>query len=185
MFSTQRISLRKVEKNDAEKYHKWRNDTDVMFSTNPSLDLYSFEDTKDFVENVLMDNSSSKSYIIIDRKNEITIGVTSLINIDYKNRNAESIIDIGEKEYWGQGYGTEALNLLLNYAFQELNLHRVSLKVFSFNEKAIRLYQKLGFKEEGKSRQSLFRNGQWHDIIHMGILAEEYVDTIEISQSKR
>ncbi|MDQ0159609.1 GNAT family N-acetyltransferase [Alkalibacillus salilacus] len=184
MFSTQKIILQKVEKNDAEQYHQWRNDTDVMFSTNPSLDLYSFEETKDFVENVLMDNSSSKSYIIIDRKNEISIGITSLINIDYKNRNAESIIDIGEKEYWGQGYGTEALNLLLNYAFQELNLHRVSLKVFSFNEKAIKLYQKLGFKEEGKSRQSLFRNGQWHDIIHMGMLQDEYISGVKTFDNK-
>lgn len=86
------------------------------------------------------------------------------------------VIDIGEKEYWGQGYGKEALSILLNYAFQELNLHRVSLRVFSFNEKAIKLYKNLGFKEEGNSRQSLYRNGHWHDILHMGILKEEFIN---------
>ncbi|MED4174038.1 GNAT family protein, partial [Halalkalibacterium halodurans] len=94
--------------------------------------------------------------------------------IDYKNRNAECIIDIGEKTYWGKGYGFEALRLLLNYAFLEMNLHRVSLRVFSFNKKAIRLYEKLGFKHEGTSRQCLYRYGQWHDIVHMGILKDEY-----------
>lgn len=56
-----------------------------------------------------------------------------------------------------------------------MNLHRISLKVFSFNDRAIRLYTKIGFQEEGNSRQSLFRNGQWHDIIHMGILQNEYL----------
>jgi RimJ/RimL family protein N-acetyltransferase len=165
-----------VEKGDTEKYHSWPNDTDVMFSTNPSLDVYSLDDTREFVENVLIHSDSSKSYMIIEKENEVSIGITSLINIDYKNRNAECIIDIGEKEYWGQGYDTEALRILLNYAFQELNLHRVSLRVFSFNEKAIKLYKNLGFKEEGKSRQSLYRNGQWHDILHMGILKEEFIN---------
>jgi RimJ/RimL family protein N-acetyltransferase len=118
----------------------------------------------------------AKSYMIVEKQLKAAIGITLLVNIDYKNRNAECIIDIGEKEYWGQGYGTEALTLLLNYAFQELNLHRVSLRVFSFNEKAIHLYKKLEFKEEGAGRQSLFRFGKWHDMIHMGILQGEYVN---------
>ncbi|PAV29712.1 hypothetical protein CIL05_10090 [Virgibacillus profundi] len=65
--------------------------------------------------------------------------------------------------------------MLLDYVFLELNLHRVSLRVFSLNEKAIHLNSKLGFKQEGAIRQSLYRNGEWHDIIHMGILKEEYL----------
>jgi RimJ/RimL family protein N-acetyltransferase len=63
---------------------------------------------------------------------------------------------------------------LLDYAFYELNLHRISLKVYSMNEKAIHLYKKLGFKEEGVSREVLFREGKWHDLIHMGVLSGEY-----------
>ncbi|MEC3557614.1 GNAT family protein, partial [Bacillus thuringiensis] len=71
-------------------------------------------------------------------------------------------------------YGSEAMKLLLDYAFLELNLHRVSLRVFSFNHKAIKLYEKIGFVHEGSSRQSLYRNGAWHDIVHMGLLQSEY-----------
>ncbi|MFD2638131.1 GNAT family N-acetyltransferase [Piscibacillus salipiscarius] len=175
MFSSKRLVLRKVDKNDVELYHSWRNNMDVMYTTNPSLDLYSLEDTRSFVENNLTDSRSSKSYIILQKEEDKAIGITSLINIDYKNRNSECIIDIGEKDYWGQGYGSEALQILLNYAFLELNLHRVSLRVFSFNHKAIKLYKKLGFKEEGISRQCLFRNGKWEDIVHMGILHNEYL----------
>lgn len=82
---------------DAELYHSWRNDMDVMISTNPSLDLYTLQDTKEFVENVILKSNSSKSYIIVEKELKKSIGITSLINIDHKNRNAECIIDIGEK----------------------------------------------------------------------------------------
>ena len=175
MLSSKRLQFRKMVESDIEKYHSWRNDLDVMKTTSPSLDLYSLEETRQFVENVILNSTSSKSYIIEEKEGNTAIGVTSLIHIDTKNRNAECIIDIGEQEYWGKGYGTEALQLLLAYAFLELNLHRVSLRVFSFNEKAIHIYYKLGFEKEGVIRESLYRNGEWHDIITMGILKSEYM----------
>ncbi|WP_368654632.1 GNAT family N-acetyltransferase [Ornithinibacillus sp. 4-3] len=174
LFESSRIKLRKVTKEDTELYHKWRNDIEVIQSTNPSLDVYPINATQEFVDHVILGSSTAKSYIMVEKENEISIGIVSLINIDYKNRNAECIIDIGEKEYWGKGYGSEGLKLLLDYAFYEMNLHRVSLNVFSFNDRAIHLYTKIGFQQEGNSRQSLFRNGKWHDIIHMGLLQNEY-----------
>ncbi|SDQ93794.1 Protein N-acetyltransferase, RimJ/RimL family [Virgibacillus subterraneus] len=175
MLSSKRLQFRKMMEIDIEKYHSWRNDLDVMKTTSTSLDLYSLDETRSFVENIILNSISSKSYIIEERESDTAIGVTSLINIDTKNRNAECIIDIGEKEYWGKGYGTEALQMLLEYAFLELNLHRVSLRVFSLNERAIHIYNKLGFEKEGVMRESLYRNGKWHDIITMGILKREYM----------
>ncbi|WP_100333611.1 GNAT family N-acetyltransferase [Bacillus alkalisoli] len=174
MLNSKNLRLRKMDKEDIEKYHLWRNDIDVMATTSLALDAYTFEETKEFVEKVILNSNSSKSYIIEMKEDNFIIGVTSLINIDTKNRNAECIIDIGEKEYWGKGYGTEALKILLDYAFLELNLHRVSLRVFSLNERAIHIYKKLGFVKEGVVRESLYRNGKWHDIITMGILKKEY-----------
>lgn len=175
MFESNRLSFRKFTAEDTELYHTWKNDMEVMRTTSPYLDIHSYETTHEFVAQVILGSPSSKSYLILDKETGSPIGITSLITIDYKNRNAECIIDIGEKEYWGKGYGQEALRLLLNYAFLEMNLHRVSLRVFSFNEKAIKLYEKLGFKHEGLSRQALFREGAWHDIVHMGLLQSEYV----------
>ncbi|MDD1502787.1 GNAT family protein [Lysinibacillus sp. CNPSo 3705] len=176
LFESSRVKLRKMTKEDTELYHKWRNDMEVMHSTNPSLDVYPMEETKDFVDHVILGTHAGKSYIMVEKGKESPIGIVALINIDYKNRNAECIIDIGEKEYWGKGYGSEGLKLLLDYAFYEMNLHRVYLKVFSFNDKAISLYNKIGFIQEGSSRQSLFRDGTWYDIIHMGILQNEYFE---------
>lgn len=175
MFTTQRIRLRKMTEQDAQAYHSWRNDTRVMETTNPHMDVYAPEDTDAFVRSVILGSSSSKSYIIGDADTETPIGIMSLISIDYKNRNAELIIDIGEPDYWGKGYGQEALQILLHYAFNELNLHRLSLRVFDFNERAIRLYSKIGFKQEGVMKEALFRNGAWHDIIHMGLMQSEYM----------
>lgn len=174
VFESSIITLRKMTLGDAELYNAWRNNMEVMRSTNPSLDLYSLEETTAFIEQVILGSHNAGSYIILEKDKNVPIGIVSLINIDYKNRNAECIIDIGEKEYWGKGYGAEGLKLLLDYAFYELNMHRLSLKVFSFNDRAIRLYRKIGFQHEGTSRESLFRAGQWHDIIHMGLLQREY-----------
>lgn len=178
MFKTKRIILQRMTENDIPKYHDWKNDFDVMTTTSPYLDTYSLEETKEFVTNVILNNPNSKSYIILDIKTNNPIGIISLVNIDWKNRNAECIIDIGEKDYWGQGFGKESLSLILQYAFLELNLNRVGLKVFSFNERAISLYTSLGFKKEGEIRQNIFRNGNWHNIIFMGLLSEEYKTVI-------
>ncbi|MCY9592983.1 N-acetyltransferase [Paenibacillus chitinolyticus] len=174
LFESSRVSFRKTTEEDAAVYHTWRNDMEVMRTTNPSLDLFTYAETRQFVEQVILGSGTSKSYMILDKLSERPIGITSLIQLDFKNRSAECILDIGEKEFWGKGYGNESLRLLLNYAFHELNLHRVSLRVFAFNDKAVALYEKIGFKREGISRQALFREGQWHDLLHMGILQEEY-----------
>lgn len=175
LFESTRITLRKMTAQDTEIYHKWRNDIEVMQSTAPLLDVYHIEDTEEFVTKVILGSHSSKSYIISDKESKKPIGITSLINIDYKNRNAECIIDIGDKEAWGKGYGTEAMKLLLDFGFLEMNLHRICLRVFSFNSRALKLYEKLGFLQEGKSRESIFRDGKWHDIVHMSILQNEYL----------
>lgn len=173
LFSGERVRLRKMGIEDISIYHRWRNDIEVMQFTSPSLDVFSYAETESFVK-IITESNNSKGYIIEEIESNKPIGVTSLINIDYGNRNAECIIDIGEKDYWSKGFGREAFQLLLDFAFNELNLHKVNLRVFSFNERAIKLYQKLGFIEEGKLTEQLYRNGSWHDIVHMGLFKRNY-----------
>ncbi|ANY72090.1 GNAT family N-acetyltransferase [Paenibacillus ihbetae] len=175
LFQSERLVCRKMTMEDAEQYHAWRNDLEVMQSTSPFLDTYTMEETRDFMQHVILGSASSKSYLLLLKESGKPIGIMSLIHIDLKNRNAECILDIGDKDCWGQGYGAEAMRLLLDYAFLEMNLHRLGLRVFSFNQRAIRLYEKVGFTREGSARQSLFRGGSLHDVIYMGILQNEYV----------
>ncbi len=83
-------------------------------------------------------------------------------------------IGFGNREHWGKGYGGEALRLLLDYAFGELNLHRVQLTVFAYNERAIALYEKLGFVREGVYREFLLRDGVRYDMYLYGLLRREW-----------
>lgn len=91
--------------------------------------------------------------------------------------HGESFVGIGiaEREYWGKGYGTDAMKVVLRYAFQELNLRRVGLDTFEYNPRAIRSYEKAGFMYEGRAREYLWREGRRWDLIFMGILREEWL----------
>src|SRR3972149_5295815 len=80
----------------------------------------------------------------------------------------------GDKECWDQGYGTDAVRTALRFAFQEMNLNRVWLRTFEFNERAAACYRRCGFREEGRQRQHLFKRGRYWDAILMGILREEF-----------
>jgi RimJ/RimL family protein N-acetyltransferase len=84
-------------------------------------------------------------------------------------------IGIGERAYWGKGYGTDAMKVALRFAFTEINLERVTLNVFEYNPRAIRSYEKAGFKHEGRMRGALLKDGRRWDMIYMGILREEWL----------
>ena len=102
------------------------------------------------------------------------IGNCGLEGTDPTNRNACFGIFIGEPDARCQGYGTEATKLLLEYGFQELNLHRIYLTVFSFNDRARRSYEKAGFVLEGTRREDYYRHGRYHGTHVMGILKSEW-----------
>jgi RimJ/RimL family protein N-acetyltransferase len=104
------------------------------------------------------------------------IGDLGLDVVDWSGRDAFVGLGIGEPEYWSKGYGTDAMNVLLRYAFTELNLKRVTLTVFEYNPRAIRSYEKAGFHHEGRMRQALNREGRRWDNLYMGILREEWLE---------
>jgi RimJ/RimL family protein N-acetyltransferase len=108
------------------------------------------------------------------RATDRLIGSCAFSQLDGDNGSALYHITIGEKELWGRGYGTEATQLMLGHAFGNLGLHRVSLAVFAFNERAIRSYRKVGFVVEGRAREAIFRDGRFWDEIEMSILEPEW-----------
>lgn len=105
------------------------------------------------------------------------LGFINLQSPAWTHGDAFMGINLGEREDWGKGYGTDALNVLLRYAFTELNLHRVSLGVFADNTRAIRSYEKTGFVLEGRYRQSARRDGRWLDVVAMGLLRKDWTAT--------
>ena len=108
------------------------------------------------------------------------IGFVVLFNIKWSNQSAEMAVAIGLPEYRGKGYGQDALQLILNYAFSELNLHRVGLTVMDYNQAAIRAYERAGFVREGVQRQMVQREGQRYDMLTYGILRDEWLSSRDV-----
>jgi RimJ/RimL family protein N-acetyltransferase len=108
------------------------------------------------------------------RETDRLIGTCAFSQFDGDNGSALFHITIGERDAWGHGYGTEATRLMVDHAFGALGLHRVSLAVFEFNERAIRSYLSCGFTTEGRSREAIWRDGRWWDELHMSVLEPEW-----------
>ncbi len=114
------------------------------------------------------------SMAIHERAGERLVGTCAFSQLDGDNGSALYHITIGEKDAWGLGYGTEATQLMLDHAFGTLGLHRVALFVFEFNERAIRAYRRCGFVVEGRSRESIYRDGRWWDELAMSVLEADW-----------
>lgn len=110
---------------------------------------------------------------IHERDGDRLIGTCAFSQFDGDNGSALYHITIGEKDAWGRGYGTEATRLMLDHAFDVLGMHRVALYVFEFNKRAIRAYQRCGFVIEGRSRESIYRDGRWWDELAMSVLESD------------
>ena len=158
---------------DAEKWAEWFNDLAVTIPLGDEAYVPStLEGEQETVASIL----KSKGYVfsIIDLESNALIGRCLLFNMNQVDRTAMMGIVIGEKDYWGKGYGQEATRLLLDYSFNLLNLNSIMLGVFAFNTQAINCYLKVGFKEIGRRRQARIIGGKKYDAILMDILAEEF-----------
>lgn len=125
------------------------------------------------LEEDIADELRGHNFRILTRAEDKPIGVCGLFII-WEHGDAFVAIGLGERDYWGKGYGTDAMRVLLHYAFTELNLHRITLNVFAYNPRAIRSYEKCGFQHEGRQRGYLNRDGQRWDMIYMGILKHDW-----------
>lgn len=143
----------------------------LLFEEHPCLVPSSFAMSLDIAARWM---SRQPEFAIVDRTGRL-IGSIRLWRVSERNRSAMLTIFIGQKECWGRGYGTEALRLILREAFGRMNLQRVELHVFDFNQRAIRSYQKVGFVQEGIRRHALLRGRTYFDVIVMGILRDEFL----------
>ena len=160
----------------AKAWSQWLRNSEYMLllDTDPPV-LWSEQKIKAWVEKELEKDDPGEFYFMIHTlQDDRLIGFLSLNTLMWNHGDAWLAIGLGEADLWGKGYGSDALQLALRYAFDELNLHRVTLSVFEYNPRAIRAYQKAGFVEEGRVRGSFLRQGRRWDEIYMGILRQEW-----------
>ncbi|GBF10827.1 GNAT family protein [Tepidibacillus infernus] len=185
MLKGKLVQLKAVERENLSKYLEWVNDPEVTQYLSPQTRFpKTLAEEHRWYDNLLKQDDKFV-FSIYTRADDRMIGSVGLHSISWKNQWAIAGIFIGDKDYWGKGYGTEAFRLCLYIGFQELGLQRVELGVYAFNERAIKSYQKLGFVEEGRRRRFLYRNGQFYDEVMMSILREEYLERYQKEDEER
>jgi RimJ/RimL family protein N-acetyltransferase len=159
-----------------EYYARWSRDSEFMqlFDTDAPMVRDVKRSQEWYRSQQEKDRPGSYGFLIQTLADDRLIGMTGLFGADNQHHDAWVAIGIGEREYWGKGYGSDAMNLILGFGFLELNLHRVNLLTFSYNSRAIRSYEKVGFVHEGVARRTIKRYGKRFDFVLMGILRSEW-----------
>lgn len=170
MIYGERVILRAIEREDLPRYVRWLNDPTVLEFFGRVAPLSLAEEEK-WYEEMLQDPTVRNFAIEFEGQH---IGGAGFSYIDGRNASAEVGLFVGLPELWDQGLGYDALHTLLRFGFEEMNLNRISLRVFADNKRAIHLYEKLGFRHEGRWRQAEFRRGRYLDLLWLSILREEW-----------
>jgi RimJ/RimL family protein N-acetyltransferase len=166
------VRLRAVEEDDVTAMHGMFNDPEVQRTLAVNW-MEPAAGTRRWWEGVRA-NTGTFAFAIVSPAGEL-VGVCSLEDLNPAVRSAGLGIWIG-KAYWDKGYGTDAIRTLCRFGFQEMNLQRIGLSVYDVNPRGVRIYEKIGFKEEGRARRAHFIDGRHIDVIRMGLLAEDLIE---------
>jgi len=162
--------LSPVDPDDAPVFTRWINDYDVTRYLTEAPSCYPLQAEREALDKL----SREHNYCIVDLETDALLGICGFMNLNHLNQTAEVGIFIGDKDYWGKGYGGEALSLLVRYGFDVLNLHNVMLQVVAYNDRAIRCYERIGFRTFGVRREAVLREGKRHDKIYMEITRSDF-----------
>lgn len=168
-----RIILRPMNKEtDLKKCLIWVNDPEVTFFLSMIYPIDKIAEEKWFDN--LSNNKNNIALAIETLKGEF-IGTMGLHDINWQNRTATTGALIGEKKYWGKGYGTEAKMLMLNYAFNTLNLRKINSLVISYNQRSLRYSLHCGYEIEGRKKKEIYKNGRYWDLIQLGLFKNQWL----------
>ncbi len=172
-FSGEKVALGPLRQDLLPLYNRWLNDFGVIRTLNVGIRPRSLDVEREWYEEA-QSGRGEISFTVYDRGTWAPIGITDLHRISQIDQRAEFGIHIGDKRYWDRGFGTEATALTLDYGFNGLNLHTILLRVFSYNRRAIKVYQRVGFKPAGCWRGAHRVGGQAFDVLFMDCLATEF-----------
>lgn len=179
MYIGEKIRLREYRKEDIELAQKFVNDPEIKRCLTTQVPfLFTYEDELRWYEKI-SGTKETYNFAIESLEDGKYLGGCGINSIDWKNSYVIVGIFIGNKEYLGKGYGTDAMKTLMKFIFEQMNIHKIKLKVLSFNKRAIKSYEKCGFKIEGILREENFKDGRYYDEFEMGILKDEYYNLLK------
>ena len=169
----ERVTLREFGWEDLADIRSWVCDADITRHLSGTfMKPHTVEQTEQYLKNIL-EGGSGANFVIAERDTLTYLGQCNLMMVDTVARKAE-LAFVLKKEHIGQGYGYEAGKLLIDFAFNQMNLNRVWLNVHADNLRAIRMYEKLGLRHEGRLREAMYRDGKYEDLLVMGALRREW-----------
>ncbi len=174
LFQGKKVRLTRLSRDDSPVMAQWTRDAGYLRLQD--TEIASMETPEEVAAFIDRENESSSAYLFGVRRNsdDVLVGTVGLFDIAWGNRTAWVGVGIGQREDWGKGYGSDAMGLVIRYAFDELNLHRLQLTVIDYNPRALKMYEKLGFVREGAYREFVERDGARHDLILYGLLRPEW-----------
>ena len=169
MYEGRLVRLRAFDNSDLMQCLNYSNDYKVMRGASGAILYPSTVDDEARAMGQSTSYTAGEYQFAIETKEERRfIGKCGFTRVNWKNRLAELAILIGDKEYRGKGYGTDAIQTLCRFGFEEMNLHKIKATVFDFNQSALRCYEKCAFEREGVLKQEMYREGAYHDVIVLG-----------------
>lgn len=168
-MSVDRVLLRSLRQEDSPLLYDWITHRELVI-LNAAFHPISDVDHQVWFESMLTKRADLVIFVIEDMETHQAIGTCQLLNINWRHRSAELQIRIGDVQYHGRGFGTEAVKLLCRFGFADLNLHRIYLHVFANNIRAIKSYEKCGFVRDALLKEAAFIDGAWVDVVGMGKL---------------
>lgn len=168
MYYGEKVCLRAYEEKDIKRATEFVNDRELkkFLVTGIPFPMTSWEE-EEWIKSQMSNEKGEYNFAIEDIETKKYIGGCGIQKVNWLARVATVGIMIGDKDYWGKGYGTDAMNVLMKFIFEEMNIHKIRLSVFSFNERAKRCYEKCGFQVEGILKDEIFKEGKYYDEIIM------------------
>jgi RimJ/RimL family protein N-acetyltransferase len=172
MIAGEHVILRAFERDDAERCYRWMNDPNIVRTLKSRYPI-AFQNEAEWLDRAMQSSVTERHFAIERKDDRAHIGNASIHDIDWVSRTAMFGLFVGEPSAWNRGFGTDAIRTLVRFAFEEMNLRKLRINVFDYNDRAKHVLETQGFVQEGRLREEFYREGAYHDIVTLSIFREQ------------
>jgi RimJ/RimL family protein N-acetyltransferase len=176
MIAGEHVILRAFEREDAERCYRWMNDPNIVRTLKSRYPI-AFQNEIEWLDRAIHANTSERHFAIERKDDRTHIGNASIHDIEWVSRVASFGMFIGEPSAWNRGFGSDAIRTLMHFAFDEMNLRKLRIDVFDYNDRAKHVLETHGFVQEGRLRAEFYRDGTYHDIVILSVFRDTPQET--------
>lgn len=171
MIAGEHVILRAFEREDAERCYRWMNDPNIVRTLKSRYPI-AFQNEIEWLDRAMHGDGAERHFAIERRDDRTHIGNASIHDIEWVSRTAAFGLFIGEPSAWNRGFGSDAIGTLMRFAFEEMNLRKLRINVFDYNERAKHVLESHGFVQEGRLVREFYREGSYHDLVILSVFRD-------------